>query len=157
MFNSCQNKKLTLIYEQKLYPVTILDIKDTVHNNFILTCKTNYDTIVILSHDNHTDKGVDVLEIGKTVILKLESWFPIIAYDTNVTIECATNYCGFEFMPWSFGNKQLYLSKDLDGLNVKKDYSRYYKVDVALTERTDTLLQKLQTPNEKKDNNDRNP
>ena len=111
------------IYDSRLSSVNILHIKDTTYNNYIITGKVKNDTIIILSHFYHANnKHFEKINLYQEYTLSLLSLFPIYTYKyRSGQIDHAFNYHGFEFFPWLFGNYQLFISPDLNGLFVTKN------------------------------------
>ena len=125
--NGCMG--ISSINEEKYMSLKILDIKDTIHNNFLITCSTNRDTIILLSrYDNRLPSSNQMLEIGKEYILLVRGFYELtykrIVHQGDMTF----GYYGFEFLPWHYGRKVYLSSEGLNGIYVINDCYNFYKV-----------------------------
>lgn len=133
--NGCMG--ISSINEEKYMSLKILDIKDTTHNNFLITCYTNRDTIILLSHyDNRLSSGNQMLEIGNEYILLVRGFngltYKSIEHQGSMTF----GFYGFEFLPWRYGRRVYLSSEDLNGLYVINDSYKLYKVIIPTKQPT---------------------
>lgn len=133
--NGCMG--ISSIIEEKYMSLKILDIKDTIHNNFLITCCTNRDTITLLSHfDNRLSSSNQMLEIGNEYILLVRGFNGLTYKSIEHQGSMTYSFYGFEFLPWQYSRRIYLSSEDLNGIYVINDSYKLYKVIVPIQQPT---------------------